>query len=417
MFDSGIVDEREMQKLRREAEANHRQGWEYAYVFDVSDEERAKGKTHETGSLYFTTDKRRITVLDAPGHKAFVPSMIGGAAQADVAVLVISARTGEFETGFEKGGQTREHAVLVKTCGVRHMICLINKLDDVDWSQERYEEVVGKMRPFLKSTGYDEKQGNLFFMPVSGLSGEGLRKEKPATRAAAFYSGVSFLEYIDALDLPMSHTDEDTVCMPVAGKYKEDGKVCCYGKIESGGIAVGDEIQFLPTTKKAIVESILVEQTEIEKAFLGDNVHLRVKGADEDDIHVGFIVTIQPSPLRAVDYFQARIVVLEVKNILSAGSKVMMHIHAAEEEVTIHKLLAKVDRKTSEVKEKDPACVKSNECVIARIEVSRTMCVAAHKDFDKLGRFMLREEGKTIALGVIMRLYDSTKDNIKTKGQ
>lgn len=98
-----------------------------------------QGKTVEVGRAYFETDSRRYTILDAPGHKSFVPSMISGAAQADVAVLVISARKGEFETGFEKGGQTREHAMLVKTAGVQKLVVVINKMDDstVNWEKER----------------------------------------------------------------------------------------------------------------------------------------------------------------------------------------------------------------------------------------------------------------------------------------
>ena len=98
-----------------------------------------QGKTVEVGRAYFETDTRRYTILDAPGHKSFVPSMISGAAQADVAVLVISARKGEFETGFEKGGQTREHAMLVKTAGVQKLVVVVNKMDDptVNWGKER----------------------------------------------------------------------------------------------------------------------------------------------------------------------------------------------------------------------------------------------------------------------------------------
>ncbi|KAL8215413.1 UNVERIFIED_CONTAM: Eukaryotic peptide chain release factor GTP-binding subunit ERF3A [Gekko kuhli] len=110
-----------------------------SWALDTNQEERDKGKTVEVGRAYFETEKKHFTILDAPGHKSFVPNMIGGASQADLAVLVISARKGEFETGFEKGGQTREHAMLAKTAGVKHLIVLINKMDDptVNWSNER----------------------------------------------------------------------------------------------------------------------------------------------------------------------------------------------------------------------------------------------------------------------------------------
>lgn len=114
LYLGGIVDQRTLEKFEREAKALGRESWKFAWALDTSDEERAKGKTHEVGTASFVTDARRYVILDAPGHKSFVPEMIGGAAQAEVAVLVVSARKGEFEAGFEKGGQTREHTLLIK---------------------------------------------------------------------------------------------------------------------------------------------------------------------------------------------------------------------------------------------------------------------------------------------------------------
>jgi peptide chain release factor subunit 3 len=414
LADYGLVDQREMDKLRREAEQLHREGWEYAYIMDVSEEERAKGKTHETGAGYFETAERRVTVLDAPGHKAFVPSMIGGATQADICVLVISSRTGEFETGFEKGGQTREHAMLVRTCGVKQMICVVNKMDDNNWDQARYDEIVGKLRPFLKSNGFDEKTGNLIFVPVAGLSGKNLLDKAPE---CTWYKGPTVMEFVNTLVLPESKSEEDPLAIPLVGAYKDDGKVYIYGKVESGSAVVGDKIQILPTKVECTIDAITIETTEFQKCYPGDNVHFRVRGVDENDIHAGYVATgvAGETNLRPVEFFLARIVVLEVKNIICAGSKVMMHIHAAQEEATIHKLLAKLDRKTNEVIEKDPSHAKAGDVIMARIELERSVVVEPHKDFDKLGRFMLREDGKTIAIGLITKLYESTKENIMRK--
>jgi len=159
------------------------------------------------------------------------------------------------------------------------------------------------------------------------------------------------------------------------------------------------------------VEGITVEQTDIEKAFPGDNIHLKLKGVEEEEVHSGNVLSTVGTPLKAVYYFQARIVVLEVKNIISNASSCMLHIHTAQEEVSFHKLLAKIDRKTSAVIEKEPAFIKAGECVMARLEVNHPLCVEEHKKFDKLGRFMLREDGKTIAVGVVTKLYETQKTN------
>lgn len=414
LMEKGLVDDREMEKLKREAELHHREGWEFAYVMDVSEEERSKGITRETGAAYFETEKRRVTVLDAPGHKAFVPSMIGGATQADICVLVISSRTGEFETGFEKGGQTREHAMLVRTCGVRQMLCVINKMDEMKWSKERYDQIVAKLRPFLKQNGYDEKLKNLLFVPVAGLTGENLIK-RTTTETCPWYTGPSIMEIIDSMELPESKKEDDVLCIPLVGSYKDDGKTFIYGKVESGSIAVGEKIQVLPEKKEGLVEGISIESTEFEKCYPGDNVHLRVRGIDEGDVHAGYVATSIPTSLRSVEFFQARVVILDVKNIISEGSQFMVHIHSAQEEASFHKILAKVDKKTGEVIEKNPVCAKAGDAIIARIELTVPIVIECHKDFDKLGRFMIRDDGKTIAIGLVTKLYESTHDTLKLK--
>jgi peptide chain release factor subunit 3 len=152
LYASGMVDERTMEKYKREAKEAGRETWYLSWALDLTKEERSKGKTVEVGRGFFETEKRRYSILDAPGHKTFVPNMIGGASQADVGVLVISARKGEYETGFEKGGQTREHAVLAKTQGVNKLIVVVNKMDDptVDWSEARYKECTTKLTAFLR---------------------------------------------------------------------------------------------------------------------------------------------------------------------------------------------------------------------------------------------------------------------------
>ena len=139
LYLTGAVDKRTMQKYEQEAKAAGKDTWYLSWALDSGKEERAQGKTVEVGRAYFETEKRRYTILDAPGHKTFVPSMITGAAQADIAMLVLSARKGEFETGFDRDGQTREHAVLIKNNGISKLVILINKMDDptVQWDQAR----------------------------------------------------------------------------------------------------------------------------------------------------------------------------------------------------------------------------------------------------------------------------------------
>lgn len=180
LFITGTVDKRTMEKYEKEAKDAGRETWYLSWALDSTPQERLKGKTVEVGRAYFETNARRYTILDAPGHKTFVPSMISGAAQADVAILVISGRKGEFETGFEKGGQTREHVMLIKTAGVSKVIVVINKMDDitVNWDQSRYEEIKTKLTPFIKGAGFNPKT-DATFIPVSAFTGLNLKDRVP----------------------------------------------------------------------------------------------------------------------------------------------------------------------------------------------------------------------------------------------
>lgn len=192
LFLTGGVDKRTMEKYEHEAKEAGRESWYLSWALDSTPQERTKGKTVEVGRGYFETPNRRYTILDAPGHKTYVPSMISGAAQADVAVLVISARKGEFETGFERGGQTREHVMLVKTAGVSKFIVVINKMDDptVNWEESRYNEIKDKLIPFIKSAGFNTK--NVSFIPISAYTGVNLKDPIPAS-TCTWWKCVAFI--------------------------------------------------------------------------------------------------------------------------------------------------------------------------------------------------------------------------------
>lgn len=169
---TGMVDKRTLEKYEREAKERSRETWYLSWALDTNQEEREKGKTVEVGRAYFETERKHFTILDAPGHKSFVPNMIGGAAQADLAVLVISARKGEFETGFDRGGQTREHAMLAKTAGVKHLVVLVNKMDDptVEWDEGRYNECryyILSLEEIVKYDIREKTHGRISRFPLS----------------------------------------------------------------------------------------------------------------------------------------------------------------------------------------------------------------------------------------------------------
>jgi peptide chain release factor subunit 3 len=232
LISTGMVDERTLDKYKREAKDAGRETWYISWALDLNKEERAQGKTIEVGRGFFETEKRRYSILDAPGHKTYVPNMIGGASQADVGVLVISARKGEYETGFEKGGQTREHAMLAKTQGVNKLVIVVNKMDDptVEWSEDRYKECTSKLVQFLKGVGYNPKT-DIAMMPVSAQTFTGIKERVPKD-LAPWYDGPSLLEYLDGMQA-LERKLNAPFMMPIAAKYKDMGTMV-EGKIESG---------------------------------------------------------------------------------------------------------------------------------------------------------------------------------------
>ncbi|NWU60418.1 ERF3A factor, partial [Pterocles burchelli] len=400
MYLTGMVDKRTLEKYEREAKEKNRETWYLSWALDTNQEERDKGKTVEVGRAYFETEKKHFTILDAPGHKSFVPNMIGGASQADLAVLVISARKGEFETGFEKGGQTREHAMLAKTAGVKHLIVLINKMDDptVNWSNERYEECKEKLVPFLKKVGFNPKK-DIHFMPCSGLTGANLKEQ---SEFCPWYIGLPFIPYLD--NLPNFNRSVDgPIRLPIVDKYKDMGTVVL-GKLESGSICKGQQLVMMPNKHNVEVLGILSDDVETDSVAPGENLKIRLKGIEEEEILPGFILCDLNNLCHSGRTFDAQIVIIEHKSIICPGYNAVLHIHTCIEEVEITALICLVDKKTGEKSKTRPRFVKQDQVCIARLRTAGTICLETFKDFPQMGRFTLRDEGKTIAIGKVLKL-------------
>lgn len=394
LYATGMVDERTMEKNKKEAKEMGRETWYLSWALDLTKEERSKGKTVEVGRGYFETEKRRYSILDAPGHKTYVPSMIGGASQADVGILVISARKGEYETGFEKGGQTREHAMLAKTQGVNKLIVAINKMDDptVEWSQERYKECTTKLSQFLKGTGYNLKT-DVFFMPIAAQQTINIKDRIPKG-VAPWYDGPSLLEFLDNMT-QLERKVNAPFMMPVNGKYRDMGTLV-EGKIESGVVKKGMNLVMMPNKEK--VEAMVCygeTEEEIPAGQCGDQIRLRLRGIEEEDILPGFVLCSPKRLVHNVTTFEAQIRVLDLKSILTAGFNCVMHVHSAIEEVTFAALLHKLQKGTNRKSKVPPTHAKKGDSIIARMEViggAGSVCVEKFEDYPQLGRFTLRDQ-------------------------
>jgi peptide chain release factor subunit 3 len=392
LISTGMVDERTLDKYKREAKDAGRETWYISGALDLNKEERQQGKTIEVGRGFFETEKRRYSILDAPGHKTYVPNMIGGASQADVGLLVISARKGEYETGFEKGGQTREHAMLAKTQGVNKLIIVVNKMDDptVEWSEDRFKECTSKVVLFLKGLGYNPKT-DIYMMPVSAQTFTGIKERVPKDKCP-WYTGPSLLEYLDNMQA-LERKINAPFMMPIAAKYKDMGTMI-EGKIESGIIKKEQKYLMMPNKELIHISALYGEQEdEIPGATCGDQVRVRIRGVEEEDILPGYVLCSPKRPVNCVSTFEAQIVLLDIKSIFTAGFNCVLHVHAAQEEVTISALLHKLEKGTGRKSKKAPGFATKGMSVIARLEVTGTagsICVERFEDYPQLGRFTLR---------------------------
>lgn len=409
LYLSKMVDERTIQKYEKEAKEKNRESWYMAYIMDTNEEERVKGKTVEVGRAHFETEKTRFTILDAPGHKSYVPNMISGASQADVGVLVISARKGEFETGFERGGQTREHAMLAKTLGICKLFVVVNKMDDpsVEWAKERFDEIEKKISPFLKSCGYNVKK-DVLFLPISALHGTNI-KDKIPKNVCGWWNGPTLFEGLDSIELP-PRDPKGPFRMPLIDRFKDMGTVVM-GKIESGTVRQGDSLTIMPNKVHVKVVAVYRESDEIKYARPGENVRVKLSGVEEDDISTGFVLSSISNPIQAVLEFEAQLQILELlehKAIFTAGYKAVLHIHSVVEECEIMELLEQMDPRTKKPMKKKCLFVKTGAVVLCRIQVNDTICVEKFSDYPQLGRFTLRDEGKTVAIGKVVKLLTDT---------
>ena len=290
LYSLGEVDERIIDKYKREARVKNRESWFMAYIMDTYEEEREKGKTVDIGKASFSTPHRRFTLLDAPGHSGYIPNLLLGACQADVAGLVISAKKGEFESGFDKQGSTREHTLLLKALGVNNLIVMVNKMDEdsVKWSKERYEEIVKQLKPFIHRCGFDIEK-NVKWIPISGLTGENLCVPLDKHKCD-WYDGPDLIQLMDTIELP-KRDEKAPVRLSVLDRYKENS-VYIMGKLESGTIKYGDTYTLMPSKAKITVDWLFnSEEKGVPYALPGENIRIRCKGIDsENEVNRGNIL-------------------------------------------------------------------------------------------------------------------------------
>nr|XP_039256650.1 HBS1-like protein [Styela clava] len=400
LYQSGEVSKRAMHKYEQESRKIGKASFAYAWVLDETGEERSRGVTMDVGLTRFETKNRVITLMDAPGHKDFIPNMITGASQADVAVLVINATTGEFEAGFDLGGQTREHSLLVRSLGIAQLAVAINKLDTVGWSQKRFNDIVSKLSSFLKQAGF--KDSDVTFVPVSGLLGQNLTKLGTDEKLTSWYKGPCLVDVIDKFKPPQRPVDYPLrFCVTDVVRGQGTG-INVSGKVETGGVKVGSKVVVLPAGEQSLVKGIeFHDGARAEVVLAGDHATLTCHGVDIMKIHTGNVLSDIKNPIPVVSRFQARIIIFNIAVPITRGFPVELHYKAASEPAVIKRLLSVLHKSTGEVVAKKPKVILKGQNVMVQMMTHRPICIEEYHKVKEMGRFTLRYGGSTIAAGVV----------------
>ncbi|KFV68253.1 Elongation factor 1-alpha 1, partial [Dryobates pubescens] len=377
--------------------------FKYAWVLDKLKAERERGITIDISLWKFETSKYYVTIIDAPGHRDFIKNMITGTSQADCAVLIVAAGVGEFEAGISKNGQTREHALLAYTLGVKQLIVGVNKMDSTEppYSQKRYEEIVKEVSTYIKKIGYNPD--TVAFVPISGWNGDNMLEPSSnmpwfkgwkVTRKDGSASGTTLLE---ARALPAPGQRHCRASRGFVPQLVSQGiGTVPVGRVETGVLKPGMVVTFAPVNVTTEVKSVEMHHEALAEALPGDNVGFNVKNVSVKDVRRGNVAgdSKNDPPMEAV-------IILNHPGQISAGYAPVLDCHTAHIACKFAELKEKIDRRSGKKLEDGPKFLKSGDAAIVDMIPGKPMCVESFSDYPPLGRFAVRDMRQTVAVGVI----------------
>ncbi|KAL9641757.1 hypothetical protein ABK040_007434 [Willaertia magna] len=399
IYKCGGIDKRTIEKFEKEAQEMGKGSFKYAWVLDKLKAERERGITIDISLWKFESKNFVFTIIDAPGHRDFIKNMITGTSQADVAILVIDSTRGGFEAGISKEGQTREHALLAYTLGIKTMIVVLNKFDDttVNYAESRYKEIKDEVSKFLKVLGF--KVDTIPFVPISGWTGDNMIEKSDKM---PWYKGKSLLDTLDDLTPPTRPFDKP-FRLPLQDVYKIGGiGTVPVGRVETGILKPGMTIVFAPGGASSEVKSVEMHHTSVPEARPGDNVGFNVKGLSTTDIKRGFVGSdAKNDPAKESVSFNAQVIITNHPGQIKAGYCPVFDCHTCHIACKFDTLLELIDKRTNQTLEKEPQHIKKGDSALVKCVPTKPMCVEAYTEYPPLGRFACRDMKQTVAIGVI----------------
>jgi len=435
IFELGGIPERELEKLKQEAERLGKSSFAFAFYMDRQKEERERGVTIACTTKEFFTEKWHYTIIDAPGHRDFIKNMITGASQADVAMIMVPC-DGNFTTAIAKGnhkageiqGQTRQHSRLINLLGVKQIVCGCNKMDcdTAGYKQARYDEVSNEMKSMLVKVGWkkDMVEKQVPFMPISGWMGDNLLKPEDANGKLnmPWWQGNEVECAGEKIVVKVLYDFLDKVCrvperptsapmrMPISGIYKIKGVGdVLAGRVEQGLVKPGEEVVFLPTHTASNpcvgkVFTVEMHHQRAEQAKPGDNVGLNIKGLDKQNMPRSGDVMVykKDTTLGQTKEFDAQIQVLDIPNEIKVGYSPIGFVRCGRSACRIAKLKWKMGKETGGKKMEDPHSLKSNEMAQCSFQPQQPLVCDSFKNCEGLSRVAFMDGNGCVMLGKVI---------------
>lgn len=412
--------------LQQATTSRKRTGGNLAWTTDDDSVERERGVTIDIASKLIVrpgNPARTIALIDSPGHRDFVPAMILGAAQAAAALLVVDASLGEFESGFSDFGQSKEHAIILKAFGVTTLIVVVNKMDVVDFDRKRFDSIQQSMRDFLKSNGW--KKAAVKYVPVSGRDGVNLSSRPPNGHPLrSWYTGPTLVGELDSLQglsrAEIKAASDQPTRLVVTDFFKSPslgGQAAVTGRLVAGSLAAKDSLVAVPGNATCSIRAVTIGD--------GERTTVAISGLDAAPVSLGLIglpdgavlapgcVLCDPSGApRGATSIRARILVTGADTLILQGTMGILHVAGAAEAVTVSKLCEFVSGKkgsssTRTTKRRAPRRLLKGDSAIVELEVERAMAIEKADDVKVLGRLALRQEGRTVAVGIVTEILQT----------
>ncbi|WP_018001372.1 sulfate adenylyltransferase subunit CysN [Paracoccus sp. N5] len=387
LYDSKMIFEDQLASLENDSRSVGTQGGEidFALLVDGLAAEREQGITIDVAYRFFATDKRKFIVADTPGHEQYTRNMVTGASTADLAVILIDARQGVLT-------QTRRHSYLVNLLGIKNVVLAVNKMDLVDYSAERFYEIVSDYSHFAKQIGME----SFLPIPISGLKGDNIVTRSPAM---PWYQGPTLLGHLEEAPVNDARMQEQPFRMAVQWVNRPNLDFRGFaGQIGAGQVAPGDAIRVLPSGKTTTVKSIVTFDGDLDQAVAGQSVTITF--ADEIDCSRGDVIVRSDAPCEVADQFEATLVWMAEQEMLP-GRPYILKIGTQTVTATVTEPKYEVNVNTLE--HLASKTLGLNAIGVVNISTDRPIPFEAYAQNPDLGGFILidRMTNATVAAGMI----------------